>query len=1088
MPNFYPGAGDTKKVATPVFSSQTGRGGGFAAPESDGAEAGKTAFNFSDPVRSVLGGIGNVGQFVGDTLGGIGEIGFEGGPKVKNLGFEAAGQVIGGIGRGVIESPVGSVAGAVGGAALGVLTAPGRFIEAETAKNRLRDALLFGSERNAAKYGVKYDPSKREGIAPDLVARLEAGESVDKLADELVQRGQGFSENLTAELGLAIITDPLNVISLGIGGAARAEKAARLVGTADELNLAVRMAGRGYNAIGEGLSAGRAGIARSVLGRSTSGVIHALGVGDYKAMRSGAEAVSANVAKELDDLLASGNLQMARSTMGDELSVDASIMLKGIPEGQLPTPEAIGRTIETKLSATEAIKGNRIERNIEEKFARVAPMASMENAPAILAAALRVSVADAGRILGKMTEGKLRAVRLVAYARAGESLEAAKGIVGASRKIDVARLTPLAEDTLTVDRAKALLDELDTIGPGEAISRFRTLEDRFIGRPNLTVAEVREFIETLVKKDALPQEVHLPTTGRNKLPDALGAWRQEAKALGYDLGFAPKSGWTTIVNEAGDVVVTDPFVHFQSGARAVGARNPIGQMADSLMRGISQRTIINDSRARMVKIAAERQTGLAPAEARAVHRVILRLSGEHGVTPRGLVGVQYVVNGTKASGIHKAFEEVLGTSRLAELEKVADPEYLAMAAFQGNFRHVGATQALTGAVKTKSANAGDLLRVGAITEFIYPKVRFVLNPLFQAQEAIESGFWNVLRGIRNQIVDPEMRETYQAFSNLPELRYLDMEYSGLYLWGEASAQRILGSGGAFGRFMSRFNNIAAQKQAARLQQVFTEHGEYFQQAVTDINPRLWQTMVAEYGTTDARVIAETFIKERLALAKGDIGVLARASDADIETVYTAWRESFRQSSLAAYKTHFFNPDRGWLERTLNHPYLGLYPLSYMYGKVLPEFARFLLRRPFGLEAPLVGAAAVNRVQQTLLARRAMDPEFDMFLNDHKDAIYLIEVLLPGGPTNIPVNAPAWLRHIAEDSAAGREITADVATREIADSTRYAFGPARTIETFGKGLFGKRGAVDAATDIFSTLTRSAEQYDTFVGSPGVLPAR
>ena len=1125
MPKFYSG-GTRPTPAAPAFSSQTGAsGGGFAAPEAS-EDAGKTAFDFSDPLGSIVGGIGGVGEFVGGALGGIGEIGIEGGPKIKNLGFEAAGSVVGaagGIAGDAISAIGAGPVGAIVGGALSALGAPGRLIESETAKNRLKSALLFGSERNANEYGVAYDPSKREGIAPDILARLDQGESVDKLAEELVTRGQGYSENLTAQLGIMIATDPLNVLSIGIGGAARAERAARLLGTTDELNAAVRIAGRGYNAIGEGLSAGRAGIARSVLGRSTSGVIHAIGVGDYKAMHSGAGAVSANVAKELDDLLSSGNLQMARATMGDELQMDASIMLKGLPEGTLPTPENIGRTIQTKLSATDAIKGNRIERNIEEKFARVAPMVSMENAPAVLAATLRVSVDDATRILGKMTEGKLKAVRLAAYARAGENLEAAKAAVGASKKIDVGRLTPIAEDTLTVDRAKALLGELDAIGPGAAISRFRTLEDRFLGKPNLTVDNVREFIDDMIRRDALPQEVHLPTSGKNALPGALGAWRQESKALGYDLGFAPKSGWSTIVDDAGNVIVTDPFIHFQSGARAISARNPIGQMADSLMRGISQRTIINDSRARMVKIAAEKGAPLAAAEARAIHRVILRMAGENGVTPRGLIGVTRIVNGRKGNAIHAAFEEVLGVSRLAELEKVADPVYLTMAAFRGNLSHVGLTQAFTGSVK---AGATERVPVAQITEYLYPKARFEWNPLFQAQERIESDFWNALRGVRNTVVDPEMQETYKAFSNLPELRYLDMEYSGLYLWGDVAAQKVVGSGGKFGRFLDKFGNVAARKQSARLQQVFFEHGEYFQQAVTDINPRLWRTMVDEYGTTDPRAIAEAFIKERLALARGEVddvighsiqqaydagdiaagqalnrtagvarggtrasGGAVKASEADIETVYTAWRESFRQSSLQAYKTHFFNPERGWLERTLNHPYLGFYPLSYMYGKVLPEFARFLLKRPFGLDAPLAGANAVQRVQQSLLAARVTDPEFDTFLNDHKDAIYLIEVLLPGTPTNIPVNAPAWARHIVEDSAAGRDITGDTVVREVSDSARYALGASRTLDVFGKGLVGKRGAVDMVTDIFSNLTKSAEQYDQFVGSsPGVLPAR
>lgn len=1094
MPSIYPGADAPKaRPAAPIISSQTGLSGGrgFAAPESDGPSPGKTAFDWSDPVASVIDSAGSVGSFIGGVAQGIGNVGIEGGPHVRDV-FNPIAGAVGAVGKGVIESPVGSVAGsAFKTVFIDVLGAPGRFVEEQFARGRL---MRGGREGNLDLYGKPIGQEAeniRSSLPPDILTRLDAGENVDDLARELVQRGEGFSSNRTAELGSAVLFDPLTYLSLGasailkvVGAAGTAVKVAN---AADELGVATRLVGRTYNAIGAGLSTGRAAIARNVLGRSTSGVIHAIGIGDYKAVRGAAESLSPSVAKELDDLLASGNLQMARATIGDELATDASVLLRGIPESALPTPEQIGRTIETKLAATEAIRGNRIERNIEELFARVAPTVAGREVE-VLSAALRITADDAARVLGTITEGKSRLVRLVAYAKAGEGLAAAKAAVGVSKKIDVASLTPIAEDTLTVDRAKALLSELDTLYPGDAASRFRVLEDRFGGQA-ASVDDIRDFINDLIRRDALPQEVHLPTTGRNALPGPLGAWRQEARTFGYDLGFAPKSGWVSIVDDAGNVIVTDPFIHYQSGQRVISTRNPIGQVADALMRGISQRTIINDSRMRMVRIARTLHTGLSASEARSIHRVILRLAEKYGVTPRGLVGITYNVNGKKGTGIHEAFESVLGPARLAELEKVADPVYLTMAAFRGNMAHVGLTQAITGSAKAASVGT---VPVAQITEYLYPKARFEWNPLFQAQELVESDFWNALRGVRNVIVDPEMQETYQAFSNLPELRYLDMEYSGLYLWGNAAAQRVVGSGGRFGRFLGRFK-VAERKQAARLKQTFFEHGEYFQQAIEDINPRLWRVMVEEYGTTDPRAIAQAFIKERLALARGEVdnalaGLPAKALDPDTETIYTAWRESFRQASLQAYKTHFFNPERGWLERTLNHPYLGFYPLSYMYGKVLPEFARFLLKRPFGLDAPLAGLNAVNRVQQTILAARATDPEFDAFLNDHKDAIYLIEVMLPGTPTNTPANAPAWARHLVEDVQAGRDISADTAIREIGDSARYAFGPTRALDVFGKGLFGKRGAVDVVTDIYENLDQSAKQYDAFVGSPGVLPRR
>ncbi|TAL44991.1 MAG: hypothetical protein EPN91_03355, partial [Salinibacterium sp.] len=161
MPNFYPGGQARAKPAAPAFSSQTGLGGGggFAAPE-DGAEPGKTAFDFSDPVKSIASGIGGVGEFIGGALGGIGELGIEGGPKIKNLGPEAVGSALGAVGGAVggaagavASSPVGQAVGAVGGAAIGVLGAPGRFMEEQEAKRRLAVAGLADDPGVASIFG-----------------------------------------------------------------------------------------------------------------------------------------------------------------------------------------------------------------------------------------------------------------------------------------------------------------------------------------------------------------------------------------------------------------------------------------------------------------------------------------------------------------------------------------------------------------------------------------------------------------------------------------------------------------------------------------------------------------------------------------------------------------------------------------------------------------------------------------------------------------------------------------------------------------------------------------------------------------------
>jgi hypothetical protein len=210
---------------------------------------------------------------------------------------------------------------------------------------------------------------------------------------------------------------------------------------------------------------------------------------------------------------------------------------------------------------------------------------------------------------------------------------------------------------------------------------------------------------------------------------------------------------------------------------------------------------------------------------------------------------------------------------------------------------------------------------------------------------------------------------------------------------------------------------------------------------------------------------------------------------ETETMWQAFRVSLEKASDQAYKTHFFNPERGFLERTINHPYLGLYPLSYMWGKVLPEFARFLLAKPFGLDAPLLGWDAAQHVQEAMLVQMN-DPEFAKQMNDNKGLIYLIQLMLPATPENIPVNAPAWARHAAAAAAGGKKWNAGT---ELADLPQN-IGVMRMIPTLQQGLGPSIGSAVGALGgaIGDRLTNdidiSAKLYDSNVKIQPVLRSK
>jgi hypothetical protein len=439
-----------------------------------------------------------------------------------------------------------------------------------------------------------------------------------------------------------------------------------------------------------------------------------------------------------------------------------------------------------------------------------------------------------------------------------------------------------------------------------------------------------------------------------------------------------------------------------------------------------------------------------------------------------------------------------------------------MRAFEGNLARVGLSQKATGALKTAGSERGNL--VAQVAERIYPTVKFRLSPLFQLQELVESKVWNALRGVLPQPASPDIAKMYEELSQLPEVRHFTEAGHFLHLWGSEAVTRAMGTDTILGRALQRVPNIADSKRRAQAAQIIAEHGPAFEDAVNTINPKFWRTMTDAYGTTDPRAVAEAFMAERFdlmdptkavqrfdalktraiqafydesnipagqrlnfetAVARGGTAVSGgaiRASaaatfpTADAETVWQAFRESLRATSQQAFKTHFFDARRGWLERSVNHPYLGLYPMSYMWGKVLPEFARFLLKRPFGLNAPLLGINAYQRVQEAVTARLAGDPDFAKAVQENADLIYTFAVIMPAMPNDLPANLPAWARHLSQAAASPTPIDPQTfMTREATDAAAYAFGPSRTIGV-AAGAFGDLG------DIYKRLTDAAAQLD------------
>jgi hypothetical protein len=127
-----------------------------------------------------------------------------------------------------------------------------------------------------------------------------------------------------------------------------------------------------------------------------------------------------------------------------------------------------------------------------------------------------------------------------------------------------------------------------------------------------------------------------------------------------------------------------------------------------------------------------------------------------------------------------------------------------------------------------------------------------------------------------------------------------------------------------------------------------------------------------------------------------------------ELAFQSAKFRYQETARAMDRINYFNPDRGWLERTMNHQFLGLYPLSYMFGKVLPETFRFMFWKPFGAVAPGAGYQAYSKFME-YLGQNGFLPDFEERGTERPDYLFFLTQLIPGTPEDITVGLPGWVR-------------------------------------------------------------------------------
>ena len=155
-----------------------------------------------------------------------------------------------------------------------------------------------------------------------------------------------------------------------------------------------------------------------------------------------------------------------------------------------------------------------------------------------------------------------------------------------------------------------------------------------------------------------------------------------------------------------------------------------------------------------------------------------------------------------------------------------------------------------------------------------------------------------------------------------------------------------------------------------------------------------------------------------------------------EQLYRAFEHVYEKALKEANKITYFNPERTIFERTINHPFLGFYPYSYMFKKILPELINFMFKKPFGLQAPGAGYQAYMHVRDYFENQMETDYTFRKFMEDNSEVSFLLTQLFPGVPWDISALPPSYVRKIAM-SVSGRDkdyTFEDLLARDIIGTT------------------------------------------------------
>ena len=650
------------------------------------------------------------------------------------------------------------------------------------------------------------------------------------------------------------------------------------------------------------------------------------------------------------------------------------------------------------------------------------------------------------------------------YRSAVVSLRNSAGEYSQEIQDTIQRLTIASQRSLDDAVEEALKQELKSAIPeakGEILRRYVLKYDELFARFGYTPVEelsekkILDYIKNSnVKIERIPQGFV------NKLPASVQRVAAQLREAGYELSFAPKEGYRELTDVFTGIDGTDtvakiitPWADLADdfpSRIALSTAESMTQRKSAMMRIFD--TLVSEPSARHIRQRSYEkfvlngiQSGISRGEARELWVAISNAARREEVTVRGLIGKAALIRGT--STIDDIARSALGREAYERLARSAGG-YDSRVAFKmilkslnGDLKDIGILPKISASVKDR------LPGIMMVTDYAYPTLRFgYLNPYFRyILENIEPEFFRALRGAHIVKRDALLEEAKSSIIS----RALINERSVIREFGDAQVamsranlhsaaditRRNPGFMGALERLfdnkaMRSIKDVGGRKRRAFEQIASRDAAENWVRDWASHNPQLMDNLVKFYNTSDPYELAYN-ISLDLVLRDDPLAAAKYMDDLIGQTVATrlanaspeiknafynaseAYRYSFFKGAKKARRSIYYEEEIPFWVRSLNHPFLAVYPLSYMVTKIIPEFVEALfVRVPFiGTERLGVGYNAYQSISEQL----AMELEYGdggllKFFKENPDFAYLINTLLPGVPSQLGFGISANMRN------------------------------------------------------------------------------